>query len=188
MSTTSNICGNRSFMPGLNDRNIVIFSILLLFFSLSGCAKNRVRYHDSPDTTYQQPLDPASARKALKSFYNNWQGVPYKIGGMSRKEIDCSGLTVIAYRDIFAMRLPRTAEEQARYGRKVARNSLQPGDLVFFKTGYFQRHVGIFLEKNSFIHASATKGVMISRLNEPYWQDAFWKASRLYSYNRTASN
>lgn len=187
MSRTSSRIRNRSFVPGITDRNFVIFAILLVFFSLSGCAKQRVQY-PSAGTGYQLPLDPASARKALKSFYSNWQGVPYKIGGMSQRAVDCSGLTVIAYRDIFGLNLPRTAEEQAGCGRKIARKSLQPGDLVFFNTGYFQRHVGIYLEKSAFIHASATKGVMISRLDEPYWQNAFWKASRLYSYNRTASN
>ena len=188
MSRTRHRIRNRSFAPSISARNIVVFAIFLLFFSLSGCAKQRVQYPSSAGTGYQLPLDPASARKALKSFYSDWQGVPYKTGGMSQRAVDCSGLTVIAYRDVFGMNLPRTAEEQARHGRKIARKSLQPGDLVFFNTGLFQRHVGIYLEKSSFIHASATKGVMISRLDEPYWQDAFWKASRFYSYHRTASN
>jgi lipoprotein Spr/probable lipoprotein NlpC len=51
----------------------------------------------------------------------------------------------------------------------------------------FQDHVGIFFEKNRFIHASSAKGVMISGLNEPYWQDSLVKAARLYDYTHTAA-
>lgn len=163
----------QSSAPAIAFHPLPFSAILLLLFLLSSCAKNQVTY---PTHT---PSDTASTRNALKVFYSDWQGVPYAMGGMSQSSIDCSGLTVLAYRDLFGMQLPRTAEEQAQYGRNISKNSLQPGDLVFFKTGFFQRHVGIYLDKNAFIHASTSKGVMISQLDEPYWRAKFWKAQRV---------
>lgn len=187
MQTTSSTIHNRSLMPDILLCRLAVFaSIILLLFSF-GCAKNRVTYSSSAHS-YQHPFDPTSARNSLNAFYNNWKGVPHRTGGMSQSAIDCSGLTVRAYKDIFDVKLPRTTEEQSRYGKNISKNSLLPGDLVFFKTGLFQRHVGIFLEKNSFIHASASKGVMISRLNEPYWQGTYWKATRINNYKQTAAN
>ncbi len=102
------------------------------------------------------------------------------MGGMSESAVDCSGLTVLAFKDIFGLSLPRTVAEQAQQGKNVARYSLQPGDLVFFKTGFSQRHVGIYVEDNRFIHASASKGVIISKLDEPYWNKKYWKSTRVY--------
>lgn len=179
MSRTSTTIPGRPPPPAPHLRTLYVFAVFLLFFAPLGCAKHEVRY-STPS------LDPVAARNALKSFYHNWKGVPYRVGGMSQAEIDCSGLAVRAYRDVFDVNLPRTVEEQARFGRNISRNSLQPGDLVFFKTGYFQRHVGIFLEEDTFMHASASKGVMLSRLDEPYWRKNFWKAERVYGYSQTA--
>lgn len=164
----------------------IALAVFLLVLALAaGCAKRDVQY--PLDTFRQPPRDAVAARNALSQFYTSWRGVPYSAGGMSRAAVDCSGLAFIAYRDIFGMHLPRTVEEQARYGRNVTRESLRPGDLVFFRTGLFQDHVGIFYHESSFIHASSSKGVMISRLDEPYWQNSFSKAKRLYDFERTAS-
>jgi len=165
-----------------------IVPIIVLLFPLilpTGCTRHSNRY--IPRSGYETPIDDASTRKALAQFYHNWQGIPYEIGGMSPAAVDCSGLASIAYNDIFNIQLPRSAKEQAHFGRAVPRDSLHPGDLLFFKTGFFQEHVGIFFEKNRFIHASSTKGVMISGLDEPYWQNNFIKATRVYDYRRTAS-
>jgi cell wall-associated NlpC family hydrolase len=131
-------------------------------------------------------MDARTAQRALQTFYHAWQGVPYRNGGMTRNSVDCSGLMVLAYLDIYGLRLPRTVEDQARYGVSIPPEHLQPGDLLFFKTGLLQEHVGISLDRTRFIHASSTKGVMLSRLDEPYWQNAFWKANRLFSYSRNA--
>lgn len=102
------------------------------------------------------------------------------MGGMSRSAVDCSALMVLAYKDIFGIQIPRTVTDQASIGEGISIQSLQPGDLVFFKTGFFQRHVGIYLEDRKFIHASSSKGVIISGLDEPYWKRKYWKAKRMY--------
>ncbi len=98
---------------------------------------------------------------------------------MSHRGIDCSGLTVLAYRNLFALDLPRTASEQARTGQRVPRNTMRPGDLIFFKTGASQKHVAIFLRGQSFLHVSEIKGVIISRLDNYYWKGRFLEARRV---------
>jgi lipoprotein Spr/probable lipoprotein NlpC len=163
-------------------RYIASLSMLALVLTSAACSKKEITYFPRDIEINQAIIDPLegnSLKDALEMFYADWQGTPYQFGSMSHKKIDCSGLTVLAYRDIFDFDLPRTAAEQATQGESISPDSLQPGDLVFFKTGFYQKHVGIYLEDSKFIHASSTKGVMISSLDEPYWQKQYWKANRV---------
>lgn len=99
---------------------------------------------------------------------------------MSKRGIDCSGFVYLTYRKKFGIDLPRSTDLQSALGKKVAQNNLQAGDLVFFKTGLFQKHVGIFLENRKFVHVSTRKGVVISSLDERYWSKSYWLAKRVY--------
>jgi len=51
--------------------------------------------------------------------------------------------------------------------------------MVFFKTGFNTRNVGMYIDKGDFLHVSSSKGVMISNMKDPYWDDAYWKSRRL---------
>lgn len=93
--------------------------------------------------------------------------------------VDCSGFVQLTFREQFAMQLPRDTGSQAQLGRSISTRQLRPGDLVFFHIGKRTRHVGVMVEKNKFLHASTSKGVMISDLNQPYWQRYYWQARRL---------
>ncbi len=108
-------------------------------------------------------------RKRLMSGYQHWKGTHYRLGANSHRAIDCSALTRRLYQEAFAVKLPRTTGEQMRRGKKARRGAPHIGDLVFFKTGRVQRHVGIYIGDNRFIHASRRKGVTISQLTSPYW-------------------
>jgi len=123
--------------------------------------------------------DPVYARSALYEQYQQWQGVPYRTGGESRRGVDCSAFIQLTFREQFAMQLPRDTDSQAHIGRAISSRQLRPGDLVFFNIGRSTRHVGVMVEKNKFLHASSSKGVMISDLNQPYWQRYYWQARRL---------
>jgi hypothetical protein len=131
------------------------------------------RYYDLPDPTNRH------VAALLDLYVHDWAGTPYRRGGLSRNGIDCSGFTMQTYQDVFGKNLPRTTEEQLEAGKKISQNGLKPGDLVFFKTGIRQRHVGIYLSNSQFIHASATRGVTISDLDHGYWHDHFWQARRV---------
>ena len=150
--------------------------ILLLWLASMaiGCA---TRMPAPPPQTAAAP-DPQTLR-LLYDHYHDWRGVRYREGGLSKNGVDCSGYVYLAFRERFAHRLPRSTELQAGAGRQIDPRRVRAGDLVFFKTGWKQRHVGIYLENGAFMHASTSRGVMISKLHNPYWTDAFWMARRV---------
>jgi len=122
--------------------------------------------------------DHSAVKDALYRQYGEWRGVPYRLGGVSKSGIDCSALVQIAYKNVFAMDLPRSTWDQSRVGVAVKPAQRRSGDLVFFKTGLWGNHVGIYLENGRFMHASASKGVMISNIEDAYWQKHYWKTLR----------
>jgi cell wall-associated NlpC family hydrolase len=76
--------------------------------------------------------------------------------------------------------VPRSTFEQYQNGIAVPRSSLAPGDLVFFHTyGYGASHVGIYVGDNRFIHASSSRGVIVSSLAEPYYAYRYLGARRI---------
>ncbi|MBN2679807.1 NlpC/P60 family protein [Acidithiobacillus montserratensis] len=97
-------------------------------------------------------------------------GAPYRWGGMSPSGFDCSGFVkyILAKFDI---RVPRTSYAQAADLRKVSRENLKPGDLVFFDTMHRPfSHVGIYIGHQRFVSAQTPRtGVQVGSLNDPYW-------------------
>lgn len=114
--------------------------------------------------------------RVVKSFL----GIPYRLGGSTIRGIDCSAFVKKIY-EIFNISLPRTAKEQLRIGKRVEREELAEGDLVFFKTRRpHDPHVGIYIGNNEFIHASSRgKEVRIDRLDTPYFHTRFLKGVRI---------
>jgi probable lipoprotein NlpC len=115
----------------------------------------------------------------IEAFYHRWQGTSYQYGASGAQGIDCSALMVEAYDNLFDIRLPRTTEGQSKLGSRVKFSKLGSGDLVFFKTGVFDRHVGIYVGDGFFVHSSVSGGVAKSSLSHGYWHDHYWKARRL---------
>lgn len=118
----------------------------------------------------------ASARRYL--------GVPHCMGGTTSKCMDCSGLLVAVFRQ-YDIDLPHNSEEQARFGKMVKdKADLKKGDLVFFIRSYqtknFITHAGICTGNNRFIHASTSKGVTITSLDDPWWSDKFIFGTRIF--------
>ncbi|MDN3518123.1 NlpC/P60 family protein [Aquisalimonas lutea] len=115
---------------------------------------------------------------ALYDQHEEWAGTPYRYGGSSRAGVDCSGFVQTTYASRLGRALPRTTRQQARVGTRVGREAVQPGDLVFFRPADKQRHVGIYVENGRFLHASTSRGVTLSDLDNPYWRNAYWMARR----------
>lgn len=160
-------------------KNVVLAIFLIAF---CGCTQQkRETFFPVDNAAGQRQLSPEEkiTVKVLEQFFEKWQGTKYRYGGLSSAGVDCSGFTLLTFRELFGLELPRTTGEQAEIGKKVARESLQAGDLVFFKPGIWQRHVGIYLDNNRFIHASTSKGVMLSNLHDYYWQGRYWQARRI---------
>lgn len=112
-----------------------------------------------------------------------WIGTPYRYGGNTRAGVDCSGFVYSAYRNVYNMKLKRTADEQYRVNcSRLPKKYLQEGDLVFFKGSKRSRkasHVGIYLKDGKFIHASSRYGVIISRLSEAYYNRMWLSGGRV---------
>lgn len=116
----------------------------------------------------------------LFNLIEDWWGTNYCLGGTTKQCIDCSGFTGMLYREIFNSNLPRTASEQFDALKRINKDELQEGDLVFFKSGRRSiTHVGYYLCNNKFVHASTSNGVVISDLDESYWRGKFAGCGRL---------
>ncbi len=111
-------------------------------------------------------------RKLLKS-YTNWKGTKYQLGGDSKEGIDCSGLTRRIYREVYGIELPRRTYEQVKIGSRIERKDLKPGDIVYFKPEGTGSHTAVYLGETLFINASTAKGVVISTLENTYWNKYF---------------
>lgn len=118
-------------------------------------------------------------KSMLERHYRRWEGVPHRLGGYSQQGIDCSGFAHVTYYLLFDMNLPRTTSELATVGRRVERTALAPGDLVFFQPASYPRHVGIYLGNDRFMHASSSRGVIISDMRDAYWRNNYWTARRV---------
>ena len=151
------------------------------------------------DATLTEELGPLlRVEKTLRSFSDKAKdsaaditsyalsliGVGYRFGGNTPEQgLDCSGLIRYVFQQATGISLPRSAREQAGVGDAIARDDLQPGDLVFFNTRRFQfSHVGLYIGDNRFIHAPSSGGsVEVSSLDNRYWQKAFNGARRIVS-------
>jgi cell wall-associated NlpC family hydrolase len=118
-------------------------------------------------------------RNHLQKQYVAWKGVPYKEGGNSKRGVDCSGFVHLTFKNALGVNLPRSTKLLLKTGTPISRQQLSVGDLVFFKTGGSKRHVGIYIGKGQFIHASTSKGVIRSNLKSPYWSKHYWKSKRV---------
>ncbi len=116
-------------------------------------------------------------QKRLVEEAYTWLGAPYKYGGADKKKgTDCSGMVLRVYEDVAGVKLPRNSAKQAEYCKKIKRDKVRTGDLVFFATGKDPKkisHVGIMVTPEYFIHASTSKGVVVSDVNTPYYQRTF---------------
>lgn len=125
-----------------------------------------------------QAPPPTVIREALLAQHQRWSGTPYRLGGTSERGIDCSALVRNVYRDTFNLELPRSTRGQIHEGRPIDRQELQAGDLVFFSPPGRYNHVGIYVGDGYFLHASTSQGVIISSLDNSYWQRYYWQARR----------
>lgn len=152
----------------------------LLLATLIGCSSPESQISQIDVTT-----PPSAAQLAMKAslmdVYKVWKGVPYRLGGNSFNGIDCSAFVQIAYRDAVKLDVPRTTKMQSAVGEEIDYQDVQIGDLAFFKTARTVRHVGVYIGKKQFMHASTSKGVIISRLDNPYWASKFWHFRRVTS-------
>ncbi len=121
----------------------------------------------------------------LRRLIDGWLGTPYRWGNATRGVgTDCSGFTRSVFSGCFGLTLPRVSRDQFRVGRSIPRKGLRPGDLVFFDTMDAGRitHVGIYLGRERFAHASSSRGVVYDKLTSRYYRRAYRGARRVLVY------
>jgi len=157
--------------------------ILLGVLGASGCASTGAVPAPFPQPQPSHTAAPRAgeevSRPALVGTALSLRGAPYRNGGSDPAGFDCSGF--VAY--VFAQQglyMPRTVSEQYEQGQRVADDSIEPGDLVFFSTvAPGPSHVGIAISADEFVHAPSSSGVVrIEPVRASYW------ASRLVGVRR----
>jgi cell wall-associated NlpC family hydrolase len=160
--------------------------ILITLFLLSGCGvvPRDSAPRSNPSISGSTPMNASVSSfdrvvNQLHSAHREWEGTPYRLGGTGMNGIDCSAFTQVVFQDFFGEDLPRNTREQLGEGSGVRRSSIQPGDLIFFRTSRNVLHVGIAMRDGDFLHASVSNGVMISNLSEPYWAGKYLGTRRV---------
>lgn len=150
--------------------------VLILFLAVS-CASDRHQRF----TIGNNRFNPEITCSNILSAVQPWMGTPYKYGGTSFNGVDCSGFVQNIYANVFDIQLPRTTKQMFSEGVFVRGSSFICGDLLFFKNIRGRGgvdHVGIYIGKDRFIHASSSQGVVITDLNDSYYSERFVSARR----------
>ena len=124
----------------------------------------------------------------LYAFIDQWIGTPYKFGGQDRGGVDCSALAQLLEQQVFGINIPRTTSQQINVIKRKYEEDLAEGDLVFFDyDGKKFSHVGIYLQNGYYVHASASKGVIITKLHDPYTYKYFSRCGSVITEDLTSS-
>lgn len=162
---------------------LYIFAIITLLASCSA-KKQAVSTVNAPQRITSGEIIQTSDKQIeqLITEARKWLGTPYVYGGNSRSGTDCSGMIMELFQKVYNIKLPRSAAMQQNYSSEISRNDLSAGDLVFFCTGKSKsrvNHVGLYIGKGKMIHASSSRGVMESGIEERYWQRTYYSSGRV---------
>jgi cell wall-associated NlpC family hydrolase len=137
----------------------------------------------SSSTSSKEESAPAKASSkgaAIVAEAEKYLGVKYVYGGTSPSGFDCSGLVQYVMRKQ-GISVPRSSGSQFGSGVSVSRSNLQPGDLVFFRSGGSISHVGIYVGGGQMIHAPRTgKTVSYTSIDSVSRQKSFAGGRRVY--------
>lgn len=167
--------------------------ILIILCALTACTSSKNKRVVTKKTGTSKSVNKTASPKTSSNesvnnavdYAKSFKGVRYKYGGTTKKGIDCSGLVYTAFKKE-NINVPRTTKDLSKTGKWIDVNDVQEGDLLFFATKKNSRsvnHVGIVTTSRTgyveFIHASTSKGVMISNLAERYWYLSYVQARRI---------
>lgn len=169
-------------------------TVAILSGFLSGCGASRqVSGRGGTSLAPVRPVEAVAAdtqgelpsMTAVLSEARSWLGISYQYGGNTRSGVDCSGLVLQVYLNALDIKLPRTSLQQQQFCQPIVKSALRPGDLVFFtvRGGSKVGHVGIYIGEGNMIHASSTKGVIVTPLSNPYFEKNFHSCGRIQAYD-----
>ncbi len=195
-------------LKDLGSRNKAMAGTALLgavLILLSGCTPKRVLNHEIPTGESPRPVKamkstpeksiearpkpPSSQETPREDFASRavrlarqQLGKMYQWGAEGPDRFDCSGLVYYVYGQL-GVPMPRVSSHQAGFGQEVRRDSIRPGDLLYFNTsGRGINHVGIYVGNAKFIHAPR-KGMPVrtDSLHNGWWKQKYRGARRIRS-------
>lgn len=166
-------------------KGITLLCCFIVLISLTRCSasKRPASTPVKPSVQNTLPVFVGYSSEQVKSEilkeFRGWEGTPHKMGGNSKDGIDCSGFAHHIFKAVFHLNVPRSTELFLKAGIKISKDDLRPGDIVIFRPHSYPRHVGVYVGDNHFIHASTSKGVMLSDLDNPYWKKHYRMSRRI---------
>ena len=165
-------------------KTLLLFPLLLSTWLVWNCSSGwapRSYYEDYVDLDLERNFEFDENIKAeIKRFY----GAPYKWGGSTPSGTDCSGMVMTIYKNASNIQLPHNADLMFRTTPKIAVRELAFGDLVFFSGngGMRATHMGIYIKDGYFVHASSSRGVILSKLKDNPYRKQFIGARRVLKH------
>ncbi len=169
-----------------------IFYLLIIVFSICfvGCKSNKatIKYDYESDiqseTNYNDMQQNISVlRESIIKEAMSWIGTPYKYGSAEKgRGTDCSGMVMSVIKTVTNIKMPRNSALQGEWCKNINMDDALPGDLVFYATSKNKNkisHVGIIIDNENFIHASTSKGVVVSQLSANYYKKRFIMCGRI---------
>ena len=171
-------------------------ALAMMLAGLQSCkvhtVNNRKPAPTSPEWTYEVSPSKGHGAKStdaqtreLMAEARKWLGTKYRYGGHSRSGTDCSGMIMELFQKVYGLKLPRSSAQQQEYSTRIKRDELQAGDLLFFDTTKGRRgvsHVGLYMGGGEMIHASGSRGVIVSRIDERYYKDRYHSSGRVLAF------
>lgn len=164
-----------------------LFITIIFSYGLLSCHSSKKSINNQ--NIIQEYIKHSDLRHATKLKHEivdeaiSWVGTPYAYAMCDKGEgTDCSGLVMKVYEDIAGVKIPRNSAKQAEFCRQLKAEDVEIGDLVFFATGSDPNrisHVGVMIDSVNFIHSSTKKGVVISRIDTPYYIRTFMMFGRV---------
>ena len=164
------------------QKNKRLFPLFILIFFIFQCNTGfapRPYYVGQERQVSQHPDIVENIKKEIQKFY----GAPYKWGGDSPRGTDCSGMIKTIYKNAANIALPHNAQQIYENSKSIRKMDLLFGDLVFFSSsGRRATHMGLYVTNDYFLHASSSRGVVLSKLSDSYYKNQFIGARRIEIY------
>ncbi len=176
----------------LNYKTIIrLFFVGCCIINFVACKSKKIAASNS---AYQKPKSSIANKYAEKmqvsksdisngnlyQFINDWEGVKYKMGGLDKNGIDCSGFVYTLYKEVYGRNIPRNTNALINILKRKYEDELLEGDLVFFDyDGKKYSHVGVYLQNGFYVHASTRKGVLVMKLKDPYTYKYFSRCGEI---------